>query len=329
MKLACLTFTNSGEELAKKIKYCLCHEVDIFLRRGDKCQEKSLKERFEDIFNSYEGIIFISSTGIAVRYIAPYIKDKTSDPAVIVVDDLGRYSISLLSGHLGGANTLADEIAKVIDATSVITTASDGRGIEAVDMFAKRQGLYIEDMNSAKVITALMLEGKSIKTIIRVASSDEFDSINNVDGIIEITPYITDVDRYSSLPICILRPKVFNVGIGCRKGKSIAEIKSAIIDVFRDNSLSINSIKAIATIDVKGEEAGIIGACTELGCDLKIFGSDEVKGIQDDFTKSSFVYQSIGVTSVSEPCAYLAGGKIIVNKTAIDGITVAVSLDEA
>ncbi len=347
MKLACLTFTSSGEELAEKIKNTLCHDVDIFFRSDDKCPGKSLRDRFKSIFSLYEGIIFISSTGIAVRYIAPFIKDKTTDPAVVVVDDLGRYSISLLSGHIGGANSLADEIAKVIGATSVITTASDGRGIEAVDMFAKRQGLYLEDMNCAKVITALMLEGKIVKTI-QIDLGDENTlkaEADNVDGIIAITPYVINnmlvddmlvddrgVDNYTkqnnSLPMCILRPRVFNIGIGCRKGKSAAQIKSSIIDVFSKNGLSINSIKAIATIDVKGQEAGIIETAKEFGCELKIFGSDEVKKVQDNFAKSNFVHTSIGVTSVCEPCAYLAGGRIIVNKTAIDGITVAVSLDE-
>ena len=143
MKIACLYFTSSGETIAKRIVKSSDYEVHIY-------SKENYKSNLNDIFEHYNGIVFISSTGIAVRISAPFIKNKQIDPAIVVVDDLGRYSISLLSGHIGGANELAKNIAGYLNNQVIITTASDGRGIEAIDMFAKRNNLFIESFEDAK-----------------------------------------------------------------------------------------------------------------------------------------------------------------------------------
>lgn len=320
MKIACISFTSSGYLIGEKIKNSLNYTVDIYTK-------ENYKNKLPYMFKNYDGIIFISSTGIAVRMIAPYITHKTIDPAIVVVDDLGKYSISLLSGHIGGANDLACEIAKVIEALPIITTASDGRGIDAVDIIAKRYGFFIEDMNSAKEITALMVEGKKIAVRSEVDIQINYPNIctEKADGFLIISSKNNVSDEK---PYCILRPRNLNVGIGCRKGKTKEEILKAIKIVFEHSNLSIESIKNIGTVDVKKDEQGLIEACNELNRDLKIFFRPQIEEIQDKFKGSEFVLSNIGVTSVAEPCAYLLGGEIIVKKTAINGVTISISKEE-
>jgi len=315
MKLACIAFTAEGMGIAEKLKQRRIEETDIF-------NKHSYKGRLGEIFESYEGIVFVSSTGIAVRLCAPYLIHKTKDPAIVVIDDLGRYCISLVSGHLGGANKLTYELSEVLQCQAVVTTATEGRDIEAVDMFAKRNGLFIESMEDAKRITAMMLEGKKLKLETEQDLELRYPNIcqEDYDGVIFVT---SCAEIVCPLPHVVLRPKNINVGVGCRKGKSKAEIIKAIETVFHHHNLSLKSIKSIATVDVKKDEDGILEACEELGCSLIICSREEIGRVQEQFAASEFVKSSIGVSSVCEPCAYLAGGKIIVSKTAMEGITIA------
>jgi len=317
MKIACIAFTASGKAIAEKIKCSSDNEIQIF-------SKDNYKINLDNIFGQYAGIIFISSTGIAIRISAPYIKSKLVDPAIVVVDDLGRYAISLLSGHIGGANELAMSIAENINCQAIITTASDGRGIEAVDMFAKRNNLVIESMEDAKKITAMMLDGEAIRLQSEIEAKIGYSNIvDNQEGgaIFVLSKLHINYDK----PSCILRPKNITVGLGCRRGKTMDEILSALRAVFSKNNLSIKCIKQIATVDVKQDEQGIIEACRYLKCEMVIISREDIKVVQDKFNKSAFVNSTIGVTSVCEPCAYIAGGEIIVPKDAINGITIAIS----
>ncbi|MBU3143723.1 cobalt-precorrin 5A hydrolase [Clostridium sp. CF012] len=317
MKIACIAFTRSGEAIAERIKYCSDYEVHMY-------SKENYKINLNNIFKDYDGIVFISSTGVAIRISAPFIKSKQVDPAIVVVDDLGRYSISLLSGHIGGANELADSIAECLKCQAIITTASDGRGIEAVDMFAKGNNLFIESFDDAKKITSMMINGEAIKLESEIEAKIGYTNIvkNHEAGAIFIC---SKLDINYDKPSCILRPKNITVGVGCRRGKTMDEIIPAIMRVFIDNDLSINSIKQIATVDVKQDEKGIIDACQYLNCEMVVISREAIKVVQDKFNKSAFVEDIIGVSSVCEPCAFIAGGEIIVGKTAINGITIAIS----
>jgi cobalt-precorrin 5A hydrolase len=317
MKIACLTFTSSGETIAHRIKCSDNFEVHIY-------SKENYKSNLNDIFEHYDGIVFISSTGIAFRISAPFIKNKSCDPAIVVVDDLGRYSISLLSGHIGGANELAQIIADCLKCQVIITTASDGRGIEAVDMFAKRNNLFIESLADAKKITSMMIEGEGIKLQSEIEAKIGYNNIvdNNEAGAIFVT---SKLNINYNKPSCILRSKNITVGLGCRRGKTMEEIISALTTLFGDNDLSIKSIKQIATVDVKQDERGIIDACTYLNCKMVIIPREAIKMVQDNFEKSAFVESTIGVSSVCEPCAYISGGELVVGRTAINGITIAIS----
>ncbi|MCD2348502.1 cobalt-precorrin 5A hydrolase [Clostridium guangxiense] len=316
MKIAVIFFTDKGEKIAIKIKKAMENAV-IFKGKTD----------IKDIFDGFQGIVFISAAGIAVRLIAPYIKSKTEDPAVVVIDDIGRFSISLLSGHLGGANELALKISKLINAEAIITTASDGRGIEAPDIFAKRCGFLIEDMEALKKLTSIMVNCGAIAFKSEMKKMINYSNIvkENYDGAL----YVTSKERVEEeKPYCILRPKNLVVGVGCKRGKPMEEILSLITQIFNDNNLSMKSIGAICSMDVKKNEKGIIDLCSQLKCDFKTFSMEEIKAVEDKFDKSDFVAAKVGVSSVCEPAAYLGSGKIIVKKTAQKGITIAVGRRE-
>ncbi|MDR7855772.1 cobalt-precorrin 5A hydrolase [Tissierella sp.] len=341
MKIACLSFTEKGKILGDKLKSLdIESKFHVIHHLYNKDIHGGIKGFLSSSWDEYDGFVFISSTGIAVRMINPYIKDKSIDPAIVVIDDCGRFSISLLSGHLGGANELSKWIGEMINAIPVITTASDNRNIESLDMFAQKNKYYIEDMEAIKNITAMMVNGKSIafyseedKIIdypnLQVLSLKDVilnEITSGVEGMIIISSANLE-NQDNDIPIAYLRPKNINIGIGCRKGIEGRRIIEAIETTLGQVNLSDRSIKAIGTVEVKKDEKGIIEAAEYFNCPMKIFTIDEIKEVEDNFDKSQFVKDTIGVYSVSEPAAYLLGGNLIAKKAKYNGITISISKD--
>jgi len=206
MKIGCFSFSDKGKELGDKLAYLSkIDQSNYTIYHFNNSQIKGgIKSLLENAWEEYDGLIFIAATGIAVRMIAPYIKNKTLDPAVVVIDDLGKFSISLISGHLGGANELARCLADKIKATSVITTASDNREIEAIDIFAKQNNYYMEDMESVKDITSMMVEGKAI------GFYSEMDSVIGYDNLFIIKD-LENIDREIDGIIVVTSSKIDNL----------------------------------------------------------------------------------------------------------------------
>lgn len=332
MKIACLSFTDKGKELGnrlqsfKKDKYQIKHYSNRDIDGG-------IKSILESIWQESDGIIFISATGIAVRMLAPFIKDKTLDPAVVVIDDLGKFSISLLSGHIGGANSLALDMANIIGAKAVITTATDNRNIEAIDIFAKANDYYIEDMKSLTKIVSMMVNGEKVglytedDKVIAYKDISLVRDLNAIDPKIKGMIVVTSKKEISNLgiPHTILRPKNINIGIGCRKGVEAGRIIDAVEEKLDQLNLSKNSIRAIGTVEVKKDEKGIIESAKYFKSPLEIFTIDMIKEVEENFPKSQFVKDTIGVYSVAEPVAFLLGGEIVSGKSKHDGITISIS----
>lgn len=333
MKIACFSFTDSGKRLGEKLekinldKYIIHHYENKEIDGG-------IKLLLHKAWREYDGLIFISSTGIAVRMINPFIEDKTKDPAIVVLDDMGKFSISLLSGHIGGANLLAKDIGEILGSIPVITTATDNRGIESVDIFAKSNNYYMEDMKTVTTITSLMVNEKTIglyteddkvinyNNIIRVRDLNNID--DKIEGLIIVSSKkINNINV--EIPTTYLIPRNVNIGVGCRKGVEGKRIIEAIKEVLEKLNLSKESVQAIGTVEVKKDEEGIIEASKHFNCPMKIFTIDEIKVIEDKFEKSRFVKDTIGVYSVSEPCAYLLGGRLIHIKSKHNGITISIS----
>ena len=331
MKVACVSFTDKGKIIGDKFKSI--NEEKYTIHHYENSKEKSgIKKLISNLWNEYDALIFISSTGMAIRLIQPYIKNKTIDPAVVVVDDTGKFSISLLSGHLGGANELAKWIGNKIIAIPVITTASDNRNIEAVDLFAKKNNYHIDNIKALTKVSAMMVNEKNIgfysedDKIIDYPNLEIIQDLENIDSNIQGAIIVSSQKiKPLNVPHVILRPKNINVGIGCRKGVDGERIIEAIKQAFEEADISTKSIKAIGTIEVKKDEKGIIEASKHFNCPLNIFTIDQIKNIEDKFEKSQFVKDTIGVYSVSEPSAYLLGGTLIARKSKYNGITISIS----
>ncbi|MBQ3842175.1 MAG: cobalt-precorrin 5A hydrolase [Ruminiclostridium sp.] len=328
MTAAIISFTEDGRVVSEKIASEIgCAVRFCFHKHSDENAEKftDLPSLTAEIFDRYDAFVFVSSVGIAVRAVAPHIRSKTTDPAVVAVDDSGKFAVSVLSGHLGGANALAKEIAEIVGAVPVITTATDTHGLFSPDVFAKANGLAICDMKAAKAVAAALLNGEKVGLRCKYPHSGVPAGITECDsGNIGICVSENADEKPFDTTLNLL-PKNLVAGIGCKKETSSDSITEHILCVFSDNNLDIRRLSAVATIDIKSEEPGLIGFCRRFELPLKTFTADELMSAQGSFTHSDFVEKTTGADNVCERAAVCAGGSVIVPKTAQNGVTAAVA----
>ena len=334
MKVVCISYSQRGYQLGERIK--LIEGLNI-IHLSNKV-ELNIKNRIKELWDEYDCIIFISASGIAVRTIAPYIRDKFSDPAVVVIDDNGENVISLLSGHIGGANDLTKKLAAHIGARPIITTASDLRGFKALDLFAKENKYTIKDKKYLTKIMADMVDGKKIgfytedsafldySQLVNFKSLDEIDE-KKVEALVIVSSNKIEASKYK-LPFLQLIPKNINIGIGCKKGMGRESIIRAINEEFDRLNVEVDGIKEFGTVEVKKNELGLREAAAYYKVNLKIFTIEEISIIEDMFSKSEFVKETIGVYNVSEPCGYMLGGRFLSRKTRHNGITLSILKEE-
>lgn len=290
----------------------------------DKIKAVGLNEITKEAMEKAKGIIFISSTGIAVRAIATYLKGKTIDPGVVVVDAKGEYAISLLSGHLGGGNELAIKVSEILKAMPIITTATDSLGVKAPDMIAKENNLLISDIKKAKEISAFLIEGK------KVVFEDEDKIIDIPKGYIECIessenlPKVKVTNKISGSEALVLVRKNLILGIGCRKDVPKEKMLDFIRESLKEYGYREDSVLKISTIDLKSKEEAILNISQVFSLPLEIHSRDEVRKIEHLFKCSDFVRKSIGVGAVAEPCVYLSGGEIVVERISKEGMTLCI-----
>lgn len=313
-----------------------------FLR--EEWKKEGLKEREEEFLSQWTGkmfaekraMIFVSATGIAVRAIAPWIRDKMTDPPVVTVDEGAQFVIPLLSGHVGGANELARHIADWLEAVPVITTATDVNGKFAVDLFASAYHMTIIDRKEAKNISAAVLEGKQIGVF------SDLPIKKLPDGFV--------MDRWCEENICItvkdpsfpekkasylrLVPRAVVLGVGCRRGTDLEFMKEKVFALLKEHGIDPAAVKAIASVDVKQDEPAVLGLkqvfdgeCLHQPCEQRFYTPEQLNQVPGDFKESAFVKKQIGVGNVCERSACAAGGKLLVEKQAGDGITLAAALE--
>ncbi len=281
-----------------------------------------------DLAGQERVIVFISSCGIAVRMISPYLIHKAVDPAVLVMDEHHMHCISLLSGHLGGANKLCGQVADLMDAQPVITTASDISGAFSPDMYAKENGLGLSDFDMSKKISAAAVAGETVGII----WDKELGGYEKYPDA-EYGVYVTDRECTGNLPFTdtlVLRPRSLIVGVGCKKDIEPGKVLSAVNNCFQKSALSMWSVRAIVSIDLKKDENAIITLADELDAEFVTFTAEELISIEGRygrgyFSESDFVREVTGVGCVSEESIMAYGAReLIVKKTAFDGVTVAV-----
>ena len=328
MRTAVICFSEKGSalalDLAGKLSFdisCI-HSVNRFAGRFGITGHESISRDMGELFNGNDALIFISAAGIAVRLIAPFIKDKTEDPAVIVIDDGGRFVIPVLSGHIGGANRLAREIADMIGAKAVITTATDGAGKFACDEWAKRNGCVISSMETAKLVSSAILE-HDVPVVSEFRLPDVLPNglIRGESG--EIGIYIGIKNECPFEKTLRLIPRAVTLGIGLRRGIPEEDIENAVRTVFDSNGIDIRSLSGISTIDVKKDEQGLIGFAEKFGLPVNFYSAAELDSVEGDFEESEFVRKTVGVGNVCERASAIGGGRLIIRKTAINGVTVA------
>lgn len=292
MNAAILSFTARGsalgERLCKELR-AMGWEAKAYIKSkyapetGESTVvEESLHSWMEARWDVFDALLFVGATGIAVRALAPFVKSKKTDPAVLCMDEKGTYCIPLLSGHLGGANDLARQLCSRTGALAVITTATDLNDCFAIDLFAKEQGQEIRDMKQAKEISAALLSGKPIVT----------------------------------------------VGLGCRKGASLAEVQTAVQTVCERNRIPLACIRQLVSIDLKKEEEGLIQAAGELGVPFVTYSAEELSKVSGEYTASLFVKSVTGVDNVCERSAVLGSGYgvLIQKKLAVGPVTAALAV---
>lgn len=294
-------------------------------------------------FGNFDALVFVCACGIAVRYVAPLLKGKHLDPAVVVTDELGGFVISLLSGHLGGANDLAREIAVATGGVPVITTATDVLGLPCVEDIAGRFSLAIEDVKRIKAINSAILRGGRILVVDsdagRLAQIKKafggfkgFSFRRKMPGKIEGTGAIVSITpltgrRYTA-PAIELRPKEFVAGVGCRRGVRVAEVKEALGLALELAGVSILSVRNLATIDLKKDERGLAGFAKKAGLPIEFFSPEELNKIKRPPSGASrVVREKTGAAGVSEPAALLSSGakRIWLKKIVSKRVTVALA----
>ena len=290
MRIAILSLTEKGFVTAEKIFESVGGQIFFKGRDFD-----NLKNFVEKIFAKFDAIIFICAAGIAVRMIAPHIVSKLSDPAVLVIDERGKNIISLLSGHVGGANSLTLEIAKKIKANPIITTATDVEEKFSADGFASELGLTPEPKDAIKIINSAILRGEEVFL---------------TAGKVQLN----------------LNPQNLIAGIGCKRGTSAEKIFQAVSAACEKISQPVERIKFFASVDLKSDEGGLLEFVQKIGKEIKFFSVSELqkKIVEYKLQESDFVKKIIGVGNVCEAAALCAveSGKFALTKTAFEGVTI-------
>ena len=366
MKISIISFSRSGYRIGEMLSWFLGeggHEVEAFTKSKytkkilDESQVEADDKAFRNVkefakpidsslrdwtgrrFAESDAIIFIGACGIAVRSIAPFVSSKKTDPAVVVIDEQGKFAISLLSGHIGGANELTEEISNLLHATPVITTATDINNKFAVDVFAKTNGCYISDMTMAKEISAALVNGNSvgfasdfpwvgeIPKELQLLDEEDETKVKPEMGIYVTNSYL----KHPFVHTLYLVPKIITLGVGCKKDTPAETVEKVVRKACDELLIPSVSMELVTSIDLKKEEQGILEYCKERNLPFETYSAEQLKEVEGSFAESKFVEETTGVDNVCERSAILGSSKhgeksnLILRKYAEDGVTAALA----
>ncbi len=344
MRLAMFALTQNGAELALRLSHC-CDDAQCFLPARLTEIDAPQARRFARLgdvvpgaFRAFDGLVFLMASGIVVRQIAPLLESKLTDPAVVVGDERGHHMISLLSGHLGGANTLTRQLAAFCGADPVITTATDTEGKTAPDVIAAALALRPVPKAAIFRLNTELLTGKMLTYAVDPALTQaafyeerlqEFGvtlaSTERADVIVT-----DDMSKRSTgnRRLCLV-PRRLIAGVGCRRGVSKEEILDALSAATAKIGRDVTAIDVIASTVHKKDEAGFIEAAAKLDRPFHIFADDVMKTVAEraQLRLSPFVMQTLGIGNVAEAAALAEtgenGGRFALPKTIFGKVTVA------
>lgn len=346
IRIAIIAVTENGKNTAEKIASEL-ENVEVFF------QKRGIKDLTGELFDKYECIIFISACGIAVRCISPFLKSKFEDPAVLVVDDNGNNVISLLSGHIGGANEITLKIADVLEANPVITTSTDTNKKGALDVIVSKIGGYVENLReSAKLVNSYLVDDKRVgiyfdsdyeseKDSLNLSGFElidektEIDAIEKLDALVSVTDklrcWVDEIvynikknnEEKEDLIYIKLVPRRIALGMGCRKNTETEKMIEEFSMFSALNNIHPAAIVKTGSLIIKKDEKCMIDLSKALCAEFNLFDVEEICTCDYMFDKSEFVKKNTGVYSVAQPSAYLLSGNVISDKYKNNGTTFA------
>jgi len=293
-----ISFTDRGQALAER----LAEQLDGQALRCGRGQ--SLEDWTREHFQAGNALIFVGAAGIAVRAIAPYVRSKAADPAVVVVDEGGQFAIPILSGHLGGANDLARKISALCGAQAVITTATDVNGVFAIDEWARRQNCTVLNPERIKNVSGTLLAGGQVEISTRWPIAGE-----PPEGV-----------------ALRLVPRIVTLGVGCKRNTSLDALELAFSALLEREKIHEKAICQVCSIDMKKEEPGLLAFCEKRGLPFVTFSAAELAAVEGDFPASGFVREVTGVDNVCQRAAVLgSGGRLMGTRYAANGVTMALA----
>lgn len=328
MYISAIAFSPRGLDLAQRIAKGLSDSgEDVEVSRGFGEGHVGHATWAADEFDRADALVFVGAMGIAIRSIAPCLENKTTDPAVVVIDERALHCISVLSGHIGGANQLTRRIAAIVGADPVITTATDINGVFAVDSWAVDQGMSVVDPARIKLISSALLAGDgttfasefplvgSCPEGIRLLSSDDHESAEVSIGI------------HASVSGLRLAPRALVLGVGCRRNTTESALSEAFSALCEEHDLLPQAFGVASSIDLKADEKGLIEFCDKHGLKFEYYSAEELDVVPGDFHSSEFVRRTTGTDNVCERATMCAGAtRLIVEREVKDGVTMAVGI---
>ena len=374
MKLAIISFTENGIKLSQTVAKSLSgRKVTLYTKCSQYTAEDLKVQRVRESLQVWtaqrmaegDALLFIGACGIAVRAIAPNLTDKLHDVPVLVMDEEGQYVIPILSGHVGGANELARELADLMDACPVITTATDVQKKFAVDLFAKRNHLEIMNKDGIAKVSAKALAGEQLTIAVRAKNiecyhpkfcevcEEDFTEAENqllreasmhkqdqeacgVEQPLRLVPYVKDqpVDivvsemQDNKNALIWLRPRRYVVGMGCRKNKASEELLAFYQETLEQAMVEPGEVYALASIDKKKDEPGLLAISERMRIPFFTYTAEELNRVGACVHSSEFVKAQVGVDNVCERAAFAGcgvSGWLIYEKHAFDGMTIAIA----
>lgn len=349
MKYAVISVSREGALLGRRVKDGISGEGTLYERKGAESGGEAVYFNrtlalTSDIFTKYDGLLFIMASGIAVRAVAPHVVSKASDPAVLVMDECGKHCISLLSGHLGGANAWAREVAAAVGADPVITTATDVHERRAPDDVARELMMRVEPLGALKPVNSLIAEGKKVSWFLDM-ETEGAESIGkrlsekgipflplsdlpkeDFRGCVIISNEKVHVDK----PFVRLVPKNVYVGIGCKRGTPEALIEDAFQKALSAARAYEYQVASLASVDAKADEKGLLDFAVHHHLPIHFYKAEELRKVAEeyDLAISKFVENTIGVGNVCQSAALMESmkGKTLLPKTKFASATVAIAL---
>lgn len=322
MKISILAFSEKGLLLAERLKTLLPEDAVS----AGRCAKDGLRGWTERQFDIADALVFVGAAGIAVRAVAPFVESKTSDPAVLVIDECAEFVIPILSGHIGGGNALAKRLADLLEACAVITTATDCNGLFAVDSWAVGQGYAIANPERIKQVSARLLAKGMIRlksgfvTVLDPTLKDQILLAGQPPFDVRI-----DIKTHADSALLLI-PPVLTLGVGCRKYTPVSAIHTAFDRLCADFKLEPRAFSQVCSVDLKANEPGLLAFCEDRKLPFLTFPPAALAALPGTFTPSDFVRQTTGVDNVCERSAVLgSGGALMIKKQALDGVTLAVA----